>query len=222
MGKRDHSNPCDDRRAGAGRGAFQAGRAGAGEPDERRDRLPRPAGLQGRVQNGGLLCACFRVERPGCRHSHAVQQRGEPLEGGERRGEATQGQLAFGDPGHRHLRHGLLDGAEYQEPTGCAHVVFCSGVAGHRRHLYAPDRGQRMAVPQAAGQQAVLLSGRPLRVGLLHDLPHEAQRRGSGVHLRHRHDGAGDVVHHHLPDGGHRGHHTGSRAPGDQPSSMAE
>ena len=52
--------------------------------------------------------------------------------------------------------------------------------------------------PHAPEEPPLLLSAPPLRVRLLHGLPHEAQRRGSCQHLRVGHHGAGDALLHHL------------------------
>ena len=88
----------------------------------------------------------------------------------------------------------LLAGA-----AGGPDLVLRRRADGRCRHLSAVYLRLRDPVPPAAEKPPVLLSEAALRVRFLPGIPHEAQRRGPGVHLHPGHHGAGDALLHHLP-----------------------
>ena len=98
----------------------------------------------------------------------------------------------------------LLAGAYYLAVThpgaaGGPDLVLRRRADGHCRHLSAVHLRLRDPVPPAAKESPVLLPEAALRVRFLPGIPHEAQRRGPGLHLHPGHYGAGDALLHHLP-----------------------
>ena len=87
-------------------------------------------------------------------------------------------------------RRGILYCRDDQAAADGAGGVLHRRSDGHRgdvSDLYLRLGG---AVPRAAEEQAVLLSEKPFYFRLVHGLPYEAQRRGTGLDLYSCHDGA--------------------------------
>ena len=191
--RRHHCHrPC------AGRGAVQAGGAGADEPAAQPDHLHVhgergvPAHHAGAVRRRTHphLSARSVAAAPGqCRGPAAQRVRGR---------EAAPGQMGAGGAGPCPAGRGLLAGRVHPRPAGGAVVVLRGGDHGHSGHLSAVHHRVCGAVPRPAEESPLLLPVPPLRVRVLHGLPHEAQRRGACQRLRAGHHGAGDAVLHHL------------------------
>lgn len=89
-------------------------------------------------------------------------------------------QLAPGHPGRRAAGRGLCPGAVREQSDMGVYPVLPGGDSGDPGHLRAVHQHQHRGAQAAAAQQDLLLSNEALYLGFGHDLPHEAERRGSG------------------------------------------